>query len=242
MPSVQFTSAADIIKAFDNTDCAAWSLWDNKRFTFKGIGSADLQSFLELLEESGGGNCTYTLCYYETITEKKDINSKTPVDGSFTFRMDGNTSAPRELSKHGVSLVSRMNGLDEKFNLILEKLEGGTETTEINNLGIVGDLLSHPQLGPMLTGIISNIATKFLTTDPRPKVETIYPAPRLGQVAGIGNAVEQNPVLENAIAKLCALDPRLPDHLEKLAAIGERDPATFQYILNTLDNLKLNEG
>jgi hypothetical protein len=88
MPSVQFRSAADVLKAFENIKCPAWSLWDGKRFMFKGTGADELESFLDLMNENGASNAVYSLAYYDKATTAAAVNSKTPIDGSFNFRLN----------------------------------------------------------------------------------------------------------------------------------------------------------
>lgn len=243
MASVQFRNANDTVTAFDNINCPVWSLWDGKRFMFKGSGKDELEKFLDLMTENGASNAVYTLAYYESVETAKQINNKTPFDGSFNFRLNEDT---QELTtgdyKHFVkqqSLLSKVNGLESKFDLLIEKLSGESEP-EKNNLGIVGQLLEHPAIAPLLPGLVQAVAGNWFgaSNSNRPATDTrqLYPVP--AKVSGIGNAVEQDADLENAVATLLQYDPKLSDHLKKLALLAQRDPTTFNYIMAQLDQMR----
>lgn len=242
MPTVQFRTAADVIAAFGRVkNAGAWSLWDGSRFMFKGSGREELEAFLDLLNENGASNAVYTLKYYEGPKKLETIKSKTDFDGSFNFRLNSDnmevTNGAYKDFMQSHALTSRVNGLESKLDLLIETLAKDPEP-EPNRLGIVGEILEHPAIAPLLPGIINALvgpAGKLATgAGPAPRLSAI-PAP--AQVAGIGNVLEQDPRLAAAVGRLCTLDPNLAAHLDKLATLGERDPATFNYILTQLDKL-----
>lgn len=252
MPSVQFRSAADVLQAFENVKCPAWSLWDGKRFMFKGTGRDELESFLDLMNENGASNAVYSLAYYDKATSAAGINSKTPFDGSFNFRlnsdeMEVNTGQYRDFIRQ-TSLVSKVNGLEAKFEKLLEVMAHSQqpEPEQENKLGIVGEILQHPAIAPILPGLIQSLAEKLLNPGQGPQQPpqlhqpapvALYQAP--ARVAGIGNVLEQDQALETAVATLLQYDKKLAEHLTKLAALAQRDPATFNYIMGQLDQMKI---
>ena len=243
MPSVQFRNSEDTVTAFENLNCGAWSLWDGKRFMFKGTGKDELEKFLDLMTENGASNAVYTLAYYEGVDSGKKINNKTPFDGSFNFRlnaeeMEVNTGEYKHFIKQQ-SLLSKVNGLESKFDLLIEKLSGEVEP-EKNNLGIVGQLLEHPAIAPLLPGLVQAVAGNLFGTvnANRPATEPRQLYPVAAKVSGIGNVMEQDTELETAVAALLQYDTRLTEHLKKLALLAQRDPTTFNYIMAQLDQMR----
>lgn len=246
MASVQFRSAADVLKAFENVKCPAWSLWDGKRFMFKGTGADELESFLDLMNENGASNAIYSLAYYDKSQTAGGINSKTPFDGSFNFRlnsdeMEVNNGQYKDFVRQS-ALVSKVNGLETKFDKLIELMSNDQHEPQENKLGIVGEILQHPAIAPILPGIIQAITDKFLFqtgqgSPPAPEPNRqLYPAP--ARVAGIGNVLEQEPTLERAVAILLQYDKKLAEHLNKLALLAQRDPVTFNYIMGQLEQMK----
>jgi hypothetical protein len=235
--SVQFRSAADTIKAFENLDCEVWALWQDKQFIFKGAGSEELKSFLELMNSNGASNAIYTCAYYEGIEDKKLVNSKTPFDGSFNFRLNSDgqeiTNGQYKQVFLQSDLQNKVGALEMKLDSIIQKMDG--EDLEDPDLGMVGAILDHPVVAQILPRILEQVLNNFM---PNGKKDFPQEPQRLSKVAGIGNILEQDVLLQSAIVRLLNKDKKLAQHLDKLADIAEQDPPTFTYILTTLDNIK----
>lgn len=255
MASIQFRTADDTIKAFDAVKCQVWSLWDGKRFMFKGTGSEELQSFLDLMTENGASNAVYSLAYYEGAETAKTINSKTPFDGSFNFRLNAdemelNTGEYKSYLRQQAQ-VTRLSGLENKVDLLLERLDGGgaDQESKKNNLGVIGDLLEHPALAPVLPVLVQKILDAFIKPgNPAPLYPLQggggYPVP--AKVSGIDQQPTatapgdyyQSAQIDRAIEKLLRVDTKLADHLEKLVWLAENNRPTFDYIMSQLEQMK----
>lgn len=229
--SIQFRGSDQVEEAFKNSGAASFSIWQDKQFLFKGCGDAELSAFLELLEQSAT-NAIYTVKIYEDITNKKEIKSNTPDDGSFNFRLDGDGM---EITKEQYTrvgnyneLASRINGIDEKFNLILDKFEEEKESKPGGGLGLIGDILSSPTLQPIISNILTSLIGGNGQNAPRPQIAQ---ASHLGNVPAPGS-------IEQSIAILKAADPKLQEHLQKLASIATNDKATFAMITAAIDNVQ----
>lgn len=98
-----------------------------------------------------------------------------------------------------------------------EELEAGTET---NTGGILGSLMSSPQVQaaivPFLAGLLS-------------------PEPKQPQ-AMAGVDTEQTDKIKKAVTTLLKYDDKLGDHLQKLAAIAQNDTKQFSFLISMLDN------
>jgi len=226
--SVQFKSKEGIMQAFQGVEVDAWSVWQHKQLLFKGIGDQDLSAFLDMLAENST-NAVYTVKWYEDITDKKQIKDNTPCDGSLNFKLNADGQEINQ-SQYGVvkynnELVSRINGMEEKFNLLLDKFEGESEEPE-NKLGIIGDIIGHPSIAPLLPQLLSVVLG--INNQPQPQQYT---------PAIVGNVPEDKRLTE-AIQRLKIYDSKLADHLMKLATIAETDPNTFAMVMQTLDNYR----
>lgn len=230
MTSIQFGDKDSAIKAFENVDCPAWSVWQSKQLLFKGIGETDLDAFLEMLA-AGSTNAIYTIRYYEGITDKKHIKNDTPFDGSFNFKLNADSQQINN-SQYAVlanknELLSRVNGLDQKFDAIMSKLEEEEEEEEepTNRLGIIGEIIGHPAIAPLIPQVLS----MMLGIKPGETAPQYIPAT-------VGNIPDTK--MNEAIERLKLFDDRLADHLMKLANLAEKDPGTFKMIMQSLDAMK----
>lgn len=252
MASVQFRSAAEALAAFDQQDCEAWSLWQGKQFMFKGIGRDELSGFIDLIEKSEISNASYTIAYYEDITDKKKINNKTPFDGSFNFviHAQGNELVKYRNNLSGVSneLTSKISALENRLDKIAEALENDNSDDDDgeNRLGIIGEILGHPSIAPIIPSLVQGLVTRLLTAAPAAQHQTTMNDQPLRKVSGIStpmntantaSAIQENsdPVLQNAIERLKKADPKLRDHLSWLADLAERDINSFNYIISMFD-------
>lgn len=227
--SVQFRDKESALAAFNNVECEAWSVWQNKQLLFKGIGSGDLSAFLDMLSESST-NAVYTIRYYEEITEKKHIKNDTAFDGSFNFKLNSDGQEINGAQYSGIrnnnELLSRVNGLDTKFDMIMSKLEEEEEEEEPNRLGIIGDIIGHPAIAPLIPQFISLL----MGVKPGDNAPQYIPAT-------VGNIPDTK--LNEAIERLKLFDDKLSDHLTKLANLAEKDPATFEMIMKSLEAYKM---
>lgn len=239
MASVQFRGLADAVEAFENTGCAAWSLWQGRQFITKGIGEDELNAFLTLLAKNELSSAVYTIAYYEGVEDKTKINNKTPIDGSFNFYLSDNAVEIKGMYDKRVTLgndvQSRIAGLENKLDKVLQQFEDdgdGIDEPE-NKLGIIGEILGHPQLGPLCQQILMKLATSAISPG-----QPAEPA-KLAKVAGFGNAADNDTVLENALSRLLKIDSKLPQRLQKLAVLAEQDLNTYNYITGMLDQMNV---
>jgi len=228
---VQFRSSAEALKAFDNVGCEAWSLWQGKNLLFKGVGSGDLQTFLDMIEQNEmGAGSPYTVCYYEDIEDKKKINNKTPYDGSFSFVINADAEEIISYRKNKIVgnnlLESKIGSLEQKLDDLLSERED-TETS--NRLGVIGELLEHPTIAQVLPGILQKIFGSAMGT-----AATIEPIP-LARVSGVG-ALPVLPEIEESVQQLNGVDPKLREHLAKLSWIALNDPSTFNMVMGAIDS------
>lgn len=239
MSAIQFRSIGDTVAAYERLDCPVWSLWDGKRFMFKGEGADELRAFLDLMNNNGSTNAEYVLAYYEGVADKSAVNSKTPFDGSFRFRLnsDGTEITTGQYRQIGSinEMQTKMSVIESKLDVLLSEEDDGEGESE--SLGIVGQILGHPSIAPMIPVLVEKIMSSVFNP------AAVQPAPSmppLRKVSGIEpvSAAHSDAVLQNAIDRLSKADPKLALHLSQLADLSERDPNSFNYVVKMLEQMQ----
>lgn len=240
--SVQFYGLPAVLLAYKNRDVDAWSLWQNKQFLFRGIGYDALEGYLNMLSEAGSG-AVYTIKVYDDIEEEKKIKESTQADGSFNFRFSHESEyIPGQVGRHPIG-TARQNDyavLIGKIEALERKLSEREEEEPESKLGIIGEILEHPAMQPMLPKLVDMLGA-FLTggvkaADPN-QAAINYPPPvhyNQGRSAVL-NGVNDDSIINEAVTELKKLDPMLGIHLQKLVQIGKEDPSTFAMLINLLN-------
>lgn len=235
MASVQFHGIDRVLEAYENRNAAGWSIWVHKQFMFRGIGEDTLRTCLETLG-AGSSNAVYTLKVYDGVTEEKNIKSKTEDDGSFNFKLN----AEDQIITNGqYQRLGGISKLEERLGKIEEMLAADPadpEESDQEKLPTIGSLvntfLANPSKALEVVAVV-----KSLFTGQQPPPGFLPPAQ---PAAAVGSA--DAPPGEISIEKLYLiieelnnLDPKLCEHLEKLAKIGRENPGQFQMLLGMLE-------
>jgi len=244
--TIQFFGIDRVIEIYNNRDIKAWSISQGKDFMFRGIGEDLLRETLEALK-NGFTNPIYTLKVYDGITEDNQIKSNVAHDGCFNFKVDlpiemqgmqgmgsyGNTGYP--LLKENQDLRKRLEALEQKQTA--EAVDPPEET-----LGsVLIDLLKNPD--SLVT--LYNVGLSMMGKPPMP-----HPPRAIGGVPG--QQAQEVPVMiihedtdpgtldkiAAAINKLGEKDPKIVEHLEKLARLSETNTAMFNILINQLEGMK----
>jgi len=256
MASVQFYGKEKAIEAYENCDVPAWGLFSGKQLLCKytGIdineGKTLLDTFLEKIEAS---NATYTLKVFESEGNKPvKIKEKTECDSSFNFKLDseevyldrqeqrgyGGRFLQSELSKTLTGINERLKKIEEQpveeepeednfqesiGKAIQQSIIGAIQNPEQPNLlvdllkGVLNVPVSKPAIGNVrLTGAIAGLETGNSNASVKEKGDKLQ---RLG----------------DAIDILELHDPKLVEHLEKLAKIAATQKERFQQIITMFD-------
>jgi hypothetical protein len=228
MPSnqtVQFRGLETVLKAYENRNLPAWSLWVGQQFLFKYEGSTVDEAVLQLNEVlemilKDGSTAIYTLKVYEDLPAGGKIKEKTPADGSFNFRLQEDS---REYVRgNGNSYNSQIATLEAR----IKELEAENEEEEDESgLGAINEALEHPLIEKLLSSVFGiNLAT----------AQHHVPGPT---ISGINDA-DRETKINRAVAILKQHDIRLDEHLTILADTAVNSPQTFSYLLGMVDQLK----
>lgn len=234
MASVQCRGREMVIEMFQNRNVDAWSIFQGKQYLFKGMGEAELDAVLDMIMRSAS-NSMYTLRVYEGITNPTDIKEKTPYDGSFNFTLAGAIGNDTQSINARIGLIQQT--IEKKVAEKIDKMmsEEDNEKEPPSKLGMIGEILDHPVLGNILEKIALAFIEKNMTAAPAATGQHTATAIPMKAVGNITTDTE----LTKALEKLKQYDSKLTDHLKKLAILAEKDRATFNIIINSLENMQL---
>lgn len=241
--SVQFKGVESVLDAFESRKVPAWGLFQDRTFLFKyeGENMEEATDFLSgILEKlSRSSNAIYTLKVYEDLNGQK-IKEKTESDGSFNFRLNDEN---QEITNSQYARMGSLNGIAERLEAIESRLTDKEGEEKPHKLGLLGEILQDENLGPVVANAMGSILQSILPAlmpKAKPAHQPTTTNPNFAEIrpAGIAGIAEDELQINKAISILRKADDRLPEHLLKLAAISQKDPATFQILLSTLDSFK----
>lgn len=262
--SVQFYGKENALKAYENCQIPAWGLFSGRQLLCRYCGdSMDegatlLDDFLSKIE---GSTATYTLKVFE-LKKGEKIKEKTECDSSFNFKID-NKGDYEERTNRFSGHLGQIGALLERMDQRLAALETPPETEEepaeegfLATLGAVAqDELIKFMQNPTEENIIGKVLNMFTGNN-----RQNYPQQLNRQIAGVQHPAfakknnddmsdnlqdqtqakkEYTPAdvqrLQSAVDILAANDPKIIDHLEKLAIIAQDNPNKFKMLTSMLD-------
>ena len=233
MAAVQFYGEDSVMKAVENRDCPRWGMFYGRQFLFKYSGDS-MEESMQLLQEifdtldKSGTVATYTLKFYEDAGK---ITEKTPCDGSFNFKLvAAEQYQERQIAYAGnsnkvLAAAEKLNERMDKWEAAADEEEEPAEPQSLN--GVLIGLLKEPQKIEQLM----NLGRAFGLFGGLKHMGAIGNA-QPAQATGTGEDVK----ISEAIEILKQHDPKIADHLLKLAGIAQNNNAAFKYLLSMLDN------
>jgi len=242
MGSLQFLGIEDTLKAFEYRDVKVWSIFDGKRMIHKGAGETDLREFLEMISRSGTA-ATYILKVYEDIDDPKQVKSNTPDDGSFSFKLFGYESAgmggivPRHYGDPvQAKILERLGAIEQQING-----EEGEEPDFIKSIGdaFIGMIQEPGKLGEFIEVIKPIFGGPQPYNPMRAGIGNVKPVelPKQTNEGGLVLTEESLQRIGDAIEKIAVQDPKIVEHLEKLAAMAEKNPVKFRSTIGLFDTV-----
>lgn len=226
--SVHFKGIDNILNAYEQRNVAAWSLWQGSQFLFKyegtdiSEGAQALNDILDRLAQSS--NAIYTLKVYEELPGGK-IKDKTPHDGSFNFRLNVDS---QEITNGQYGSLRRQDKFEQELAEIKQLLLAREEEEEEepkSKLGMIGEILNDPGISQIVQPLIA----KFFG------LGTVTPQMPMRSISGISD--DAAATLKEAISILQKADPKLPEHLMKLAKLSQENPDSFQFLVQTIEGM-----
>jgi len=235
--SIQFYGSAQVIEAFENRDIEAWAIFQGKELLIKGIGSAAFTEFIEMLSR-GSTNAIYTVRVYEDITDAKQIKSNTPNDGGFNFRLneDNQLITAAQYGRMGSmgNLLSEVQALKKEIQEMREEEEEEPEEKP-HNLGMMGDILAHPAIAPVVPLLVNSIVSNILKVP----VQAI-PAQQSTTATNLaGVTTDERALGHTAVDNLLKHHPKIGTLLTKFVRLAEADKNTFNTLMSTFEAMQI---
>lgn len=234
--AVQFFGIDNVVSMAEKRSCPRWAIFNGRQFLFKFEGDSQeesselLQKILEALEESQT-DAIYTIKFYEDTSGK--IKENTPCDGSFNFKITD--PATREEKKQSMILGTtrnneRIDRMEAMMENILQRMNEPEDDTEPepdpqSMNGILLGFLKEPDKIVQMIGAVKQIFGGAKAVQAIGNIPAVVP-----------ESSEEDKKILQAVDLLKKHDPKLGDHLLKLAAIAQTDPGAWKFLISTLES------
>jgi hypothetical protein len=240
VPGVQFFGAKSVLQAFNARGLQTWGLFQSKQFINAGDGAEELSAFLDML--STASDAVYTLKVFKEV-DSDDITDKSECNGSFNFKLTaagavyGAAAVSGTGNTTGDVIVNKIRGIveEEITEAIDRRLNGEGRKKDWGE--IISGYMEDPE---SLIGVVTALRGLFV-----PKTGSIQPA----TIGTLGVAPPQNnhtmaatqtqeQIMQRIAAAIDILqknDPKILEHLEKLAMLSQDDPDLFGLLIKKIN-------
>lgn len=227
MAGLQFIGRKDVINAVKSKGLTTWGLFQSRQFITAGDGVDALDQFLERLE-AGGAGPTYTLKVYKDESAD-DVTDKTECNGSFNFKLNGAGAGSNEDVNARLGRIEAMLAGDEDDD----------EDDEDDENSLSGIILGYLKDPVKLVTVINGLRGQYT----QPAAPDLVPGSigtvddrRESQAFAANDIDARTQRLAIVLDRLERQDPKILEHLEKLAALAETKPELFKLLLTQLDH------
>jgi hypothetical protein len=247
--SVAFRGVGQVVEAYTANDIAPWAIVtgagkvQDVMFAYEGDDVTEGASMLnECLKrmKAGSSSASYSLRTYK-LKSGAEIESNTVWCRSFPFKLyneEDEDYSPFEAGRRHYQRQAdeQIKALQEQIDLLKKMQEDREDEVDEKPEGIAGvvyGIFNDPIMKPVFMNALAGIVSKIVPMQARPAA-----------VAGINNGSDdpvqsvleqgQPEKVQQAINILCTQDPKLGDHLLKLADISLKNPGQFQHLLGML--------
>jgi hypothetical protein len=249
--TVAFRGVVQVVEAYRANDIAPWAIVtglgkvQDVMFAFEDddieAGATMLDQCLKRMK-AGSSSASYSLRTYK-LKGGQEIESNTAWCRSFPFKLyneDEDDYSPFEAGRRHSSRQAdeKIQALQEQIDLMKKQQEEQDDEDERPEgiAGVVHGIFNDPTMKPIIMQAIAGLVSKIIP----------MPMGMPAQVAGVGNGTAEalQSVLEagqpekvqRAVNILCSQDPKLGDHLLKLADISLSNPGQFNMLIGMLSN------
>lgn len=230
MSAVQLIGKKAVISRFGNFDTDTWALYQGKQFIVGGVGVESLDEWLTDFE-AAGSTATYMLRVYDSDAAPTASTANTDYLACINFKLVDMYEG-YGIAGHTTKLMDRITGLEKKLQD--QEKEGDEEGEDFNS--IIMGWLSDPVKLNQVAGAVRTIFGSGGGS------QQTLPATPVQAVSGFNN--NSAPVTEDAAIRVAGAldilgekDPKIVEHLEKLAKLAKNDPMIFQAVISKLDAL-----
>lgn len=259
MASVQFYGKEKAIAAYKNCQIPAWGLFVGKQLLcrYNGNDMAEGEELLtEFLDKIEGSIATYTLKVFE-LGKGQKVKEKTECDSSFNFKIpeyENYTESSKQLGYFARPNNDFFAGLDNRLKDIEQKIGNTPEVEEEEEqtfINAIGTALQSAIINAIENPSENNIVHKIIgLLSPNQQPLPMQPAMRPVAIGKVEDNIKTETMPEqenkqlteqdlqrigNALDIMHKSDPEIVEHLEKLAAIADKNPKKFRNLLLMLE-------
>ena len=240
--TVAFRGSKQVVEAYEANDIAPWAICCGKdiMFAYEGVSIEEGGSMLmEILKrmQAGSSSAGYMLRTYE-LDGKAKILSNTPYSRSFTFKLydEDEEYSPFEAGRrhYRKEADGQIKALQEQIDLLKKQQEDLDEEEEKPEgiAGVIQGIFNDPTMKPIIMQAIAGVVSKIVPMRGNPAAVAGIPVEQVVSVLEPG----QPEKVQQAVNVLCSKDPKLGDHLLKLAGIAVNNPGQFTMLIGMLTN------
>jgi hypothetical protein len=232
MTGVQLIGKKLVMDSYSALDCDCWALYQGKQFIVSGCGVDDLDRWLTSFEASGT-TATYLIRVYDCETPPTSSTANADYVACVSFKLV-DTYQGMGIAGHNNGLMERIKGIEKKLDEREEDQEG-EEGMDLN--AIITGWLTDPAKLAQVAGVI-----RMFTGGGGAAIETAPAAIQGIGAVSPGPAAQEAPAVDleklaAALDILGAKDPKLVEHLEKLAKLATNEPELFKSVISKIDLL-----
>ncbi len=252
MAGAQFIGKDKLLTAYDRRGGGTWQLAQGKKVCATGEGREELEEWIDIFAPAESRS-PYTLHLYGDI-DPGNITKTTQPEASWDFTMADTCVAAVGSTSGTAGVVSKLqqkidDKIAEKLGAMLDKAEepDDDEPGSIDLNAIINDYAANPHKLGQAVGAIQQVVGMFKNF--LGSGGAMQPGAAIGSLPGSAQQAQQQQQQQQqqevypdgTYERLCAVldrlqkrDPKLLEHLEKLAAM---DDLTLTLILSKLDAL-----
>lgn len=230
MTGVQIIGKDAVLSRFNKFDTDTWALYQGKQFIVGGIGEDQLSDWLNDLS-TAGSTATYVLRMYDAELPPTAATGNADYVASINFKLVDSYEG-QGIHGHSVKLMQRLDAIEKKLDA---EEQGEEEPGGINDV-IMGWLTEPEKLG-MVVGAFRQLVGMGGALPPAP----------MQAIAGFNVAKDNAPpgvdkeqqlqILAKALDILEKADPKIVEHLDKLATLSQTDPLIFAGVITKVNAL-----
>lgn len=243
--SIERWGVDDTLNGFDlavNNGAMYYTVWQGGTLKYSHDEGDDIagdgkEVFKNMIDAAalGGSTAQYTICFYKKPGKNDTIDSNTPYDSSFNFKLQDKTTMVPYTNMAGIGNAGN-NAMMEAIAGINRRLDAfeaaDLEQPEEDPIEKIGRIVETPAVQSLISGIGSFLNNMVMNAT---RGNTARPRGMAGvddMTADELQAQKQKAV--EALNRLIKLDAQIGDHLLQLADMAERDPKKYTFALSML--------
>lgn len=223
MAGVQLIGKGAVLETFDDMELEDFAFFQGKELIVAGAGRDELEKWCDRFTASGSG-ATVKFRLYDAVNEGDRVRTASDYVCSFEVKFSDPYQGAGIMGGWGNQFMARIEKLEKKMDGT-----GDKEETVMDRIGdaVMGMLEEPEKLGQFLGAIRG-----FMSGTPVAAIGNVQEHPGRIITPDESHRVDR---LAKALDDLEKADPKIVDHLEKLATIGRTQPATFKTLLGMLE-------